>query len=148
MLNFLKHIAIIFILSTFVVFSQEMEVSQLQEKKETKTEKTSKETEKSVKQNQGGSQEEFLDFKDIEKKEKFIDKDGDGINDLKVKEKSDKSNQDLKEKGKNRDKGIRGNDRFIDADGDGINDNRCRGMGLHNGKQRGARNCFTRGGKK
>ena len=54
---------------------------------------------------------------------KFIDENGDGIND----------NQ--QGKGLRKRKGR--TDKFIDNDGDGINDNRCQGMGWGKGKQKG-----------
>jgi hypothetical protein len=50
-------------------------------------------------------------------KEKFIDLNGNGINDY--------EEQKGKQKGKKRDK-------FIDKDGDGINDNRCQGLSWGN----------------
>lgn len=58
---------------------------------------------------------------------KFIDADGDGINDLKQR------------KGIQKRKGRM--DNFIDKDGDGINDNRCEGLGWSSkgkGKGRGS----------
>jgi hypothetical protein len=61
--------------------------------------------------------------KEDQGKEKFIDENGDGIND----------NQ--QGKGFKNRKGR--NDKFVDNDGDGINDNRCQGMGWSKGKQKG-----------
>jgi len=55
--------------------------------------------------------------------EKFIDENGDGIND----------NQ--QGKGLRKRKGR--TDKFIDNDGDGINDNRCQGMGWGKSRQKG-----------
>jgi hypothetical protein len=49
---------------------------------------------------------------------KFIDKNGDGINDNKGQQK--------------RQRGKWNSDKFIDNDGDGINDNRCQGLGWGN----------------
>lgn len=61
--------------------------------------------------------------KEDQNQEKFIDENGDGIND----------NQ--QGKGLRKRKGR--TDKFIDNDGDGINDNRCQGMGWGKGKQKG-----------
>lgn len=55
---------------------------------------------------------------------KFIDVDGDGINDLRQRKGMKKRNGRM--------------DNFIDKDGDGINDNRCEGLGWSSkGKGRG-----------
>ena len=53
-------------------------------------------------------------------KEKFIDLNGNGIN--------DKEEEKGKQKGRKRDK-------FVDKDGDGINDNRCQGLNWGQGKK-------------
>ncbi|MCX6151521.1 MAG: hypothetical protein NTX22_13400 [Ignavibacteriales bacterium] len=55
--------------------------------------------------------------------QKFIDENGDGINDTK--------------QGKGMKKRRGKTDTFVDKDGDGINDNRCQGMGWGKGKQKG-----------
>jgi hypothetical protein len=61
--------------------------------------------------------------KENQDKDKFIDENGDGIDD----------NQ--QGKGLRKRKGR--TDKFIDSDGDGINDNRCQGMGWGKGRQKG-----------
>jgi len=55
--------------------------------------------------------------------QKFVDKNGDGIDDSK------------QQKGKMKRKGKM--DTFVDKDGDGINDNRCQGMGWGKGSRKG-----------
>jgi hypothetical protein len=65
----------------------------------------------------------------IPEKEKFIDLNGNGIN--------DKEEIKGKQKGKNRDK-------FVDKDGDGINDNRCDGLGWGN---KGKKNQYGKRGR-
>jgi hypothetical protein len=63
---------------------------------------------------------------------RFVDEDGDGINDnaAQVRERGeqDGSGQQLR---------TRRRDHFIDQDGDGINDERCSGMGISRGQRRG-----------
>jgi hypothetical protein len=65
----------------------------------------------------------------LPEKEKFIDLNGNGIN--------DKEEEKGKQKGRKRDK-------FVDKDGDGINDNRCEGLGWGN---KGKKNQYGKRGK-
>ena len=69
----------------------------------------------------------------------FVDTDGDGIDDRKVKTAGDDPGS-----GNGVRKRERKRDNFIDSDGDGINDNRCNGLGIgSSGKQK-----RRRGGRK
>jgi hypothetical protein len=65
----------------------------------------------------------------LPEKEKFIDLNGDGIND--------------NEEGKGKQKGKK-RDKFVDKDGDGINDNRCEGLGWGN---KGKKNQYGKRGR-
>jgi hypothetical protein len=65
----------------------------------------------------------------LPEKEKFIDLNGNGIN--------DKEEEKGKQKGRKRDK-------FVDKDGDGINDNRCEGLGWGN---KGKKNQYGKRGR-
>ena len=91
--------------STLVVVAQEKTESKENEAVENKEAKT----------------EEVM--KKDQDKEKFVDENGDGIND------NQQRKGQKKKKGKT--------DEFIDNDGDGINDNRCQGMSWGKGKQKG-----------
>jgi|WetSurMetagenome_2_1015567.scaffolds.fasta_scaffold368795_2 hypothetical protein len=105
MKNLLK-ILIILVLFTIAVIAQEKtepkKLDPSTEKEETKTEEVKKEE---------------------NDKQKFVDENGDGIDD------NQQGKGLRKRKGKT--------DKFVDNDGDGINDNRCQGMGWGKGKQKG-----------
>jgi hypothetical protein len=66
--------------------------------------------------------------------ERFIDTDGDGIDDAKQ-----RPDENASMEGEKRRRRERARDRFIDADGDGINDNRCGGVGVSKGTNKGRR---------
>lgn len=86
-------------------------------KKETKKEKPSSQVQSEEKQNEK-----------INKPQKFIDENGNGIDDRM--EKQQKVHQQGDGTGNGNQNRQRMNDHFIDADGDGINDSRCNGLGL------------------
>ena len=96
-MKFSKIILIIFFLFSLCVFAQ-------QEKEGLKKEQTSKSGDKKAKENVSNI-----------KKNKFIDLNGDGLNDNMQNKKITAPD------GKH--------DKFVDKDGDGLNDNRVQGMG-------------------
>lgn len=112
MKKLIKHIAIIFLLFSATLFSQEIP------KKSTETKQS---TESKVETN----------AKNSEEVKPIIDNNLNGIDD---KNENPKSNN-LQDQFQTR---KRSQQHFKDEDGDGINDNRCKGLGLGKGKGRKA----------
>jgi hypothetical protein len=79
------------------------------------------------KKSESAIEKEEIKKEEVKKEEKelqkFVDENGDGIDD------NQQGNGLRKRKGQT--------DKFVDNDGDGINDNRCQGMGWGKGKQKG-----------
>lgn len=116
MKKYIIHIALVLIFP-LIIAAQDFSTS---DQKSSSKPKQEKESEK----------EAFIEF---DKKELFIDKDGDGIDDRKMPQAREKQTQS----GERKMIRERNRDRFIDRDGDGINDRRCRGMGLGNRERAG-----------